>query len=209
MDLFSRRIFAILAICGLLAIPGHLLAQAVQLPQWPMHITAADGTDVTIFQPQLEDFSGDTLSGRAAVAVVPRSQQEPTYGAVWLQSRVETDRVSRTVRIVDVNVTKVLLPTPNGASTTALADAVKQAILAKPIVLSLDHLLESVEAMRKAQSGAANLQTTPPAIVFRDHPAVLVQYDGDPAMQQVSGTNIDRVINTPFFVVLDLSLIHI
>ncbi|HEX4055162.1 MAG TPA: hypothetical protein VHX86_12940 [Tepidisphaeraceae bacterium] len=203
----SRRILAAMAIVwGLLAIPGHLIADdAPQPSRWPMHITASDGADVTIFQPQLESFQGDTLDGRAAVAVVAQNQEVPVFGAVWLQSRVETDRVARTVHIVDVKVTKVLFPNANPVSAQPLSDAVRQAMLAQPIVISLDHLLASVEALNKEQSAAADLQTTPPAIVFRDHPAVLVQYDGTPKMVQASDSGIMRVVNSPFFVALDPS----
>jgi hypothetical protein len=189
-----------------LAMPSLLLAaDAPAAPNWPMHATASDGADVTIFQPQLESFEGDTLTGRAAVAVVAANQQEPVYGAVWLQSRVETDRVARTVHIVDVNVTKVLFPSTATVSTQPLSDAVRQAMLSHSIVISLDHLLASVEAMKKEQTAAADLQITPPTIVFRDHPAVKVQYDGTPKMVQASDSGLMRAINTPFFVALDPS----
>jgi len=199
---------------GLLAAPAILLAaDAPQTPPqtspqpspWPIHATASDGTDVTIFQPQLESFEGDALTGHAAVAVVPANQQEPVYGAVWLQSRVETDRVARTVHIVDVNVTKVLFPSPSSVPTQPLSDAVRQAILSHPIVISLDHLLASVEAIQKEQTAAADLQVTPPAIIFRDHPAVKLQYDGTPKMVQASDAGLMRAVNTPFFVALDPS----
>jgi hypothetical protein len=210
MFTISRRFLAAAAIVwGLLAIPGRSLADdAPQPSRWPMHVTAGDGTDVTIFQPQLETFVADALTGRAAVAVIPANQQVPIFGAVWLQSRVETDRVARTVRVVDVNVTKVLFPastTAGSVSTKSLSDAVRQAILAQPITLSLDHLLASLEAIQKEQSASADLQTTPPAIMFRDHPAVLVQYDGTPKMTQASTAGVMRVDNTPFFVALDPS----
>ncbi|HEY1922601.1 MAG TPA: hypothetical protein VGG44_07520 [Tepidisphaeraceae bacterium] len=202
-----RRLIAVVAVLwAWAAMPAVLSADDTPpTSNWPMHVTASDGTDVTIFQPQLESFEGDTLSGRAAVAVIPQNQQEPVYGAVWLQSRVETDRVARTVHIVDVNVTKVLFPSPATVATQPLSDAVKQAILSHPIVISLDHLLASVEALQKEQTAAADLQTTPPAIVFRDHPAVKVQYDGTPKMVQASDSGVMRAVNTPFFVALDPS----
>jgi hypothetical protein len=207
MFLAIRRILAAAVVLWVWLMMPLVLsaADAPATPDWPMHVTASDGADVTIFQPQLESFEGDTLSGRAAVAVVPANQQEPVYGAVWLQSRVETDRVARTVHIVDVDVTKVLFPSPATVSTQPLSDAVKQAILSHPIVISLDHLLASVEALQKEQTAAADLQTTPPAIVFRDHPAVKLQYDGTPKMVQASGAGLMRAVNTPFFVALDPS----
>jgi len=191
---------------GLLAMPAVLLAaDAPQPSRWPMHATASDGSDVTIFQPQLDSFEGDTLTSHAAVAVVPANQQEPVYGAIWLQSRIETDRVARTVHIVDVNVTKVLFPTPGSVLAQPLSDAVRQAILSHAIVISLDHLLVSVETIKKEQEAAADLQVAPPAVVFRDHPAVKLQYDGTPKLIQASDSGLMRAVNTPFFVALDPS----
>ena len=171
--------------------------------RWPMHVTSAEGADVTIFQPQLEDFSGDTITGRAAVAVIPAGQQTPVFGAIWLESRVETDRSTRMVQVLDVHVTKVLFPSTQPISVQSLSDSARQAILAQPITLSLDHLLASLENIKKVQEAATDLQTAPPAIVFRDHPAVKVQYDGDPRLVQAGDNGIMRAVNTPFFVALD------
>jgi len=180
-------------------------SEPVQPSRWPMHVTSADGAEVTIFQPQLEDFQGDTMTGRAAVAVTPAGQQQPVFGAIWLQSRVQTDRSARTVQILDVQVSKELFPGQQPISQQSLSDAARQAILAQPITLSLDHLLASLEAIQKAQTAAADLQTTPPTIIFKQHPAVKVEYDGDPRLVQTDSAGIMRVINTPFFVALDTS----
>jgi hypothetical protein len=109
---------------------------------------------------------------------------------------------------VDVQVTKVLFPPDKSTgaqpiSVQSLSDSARQAMLAQPITLSLDHLLASLETIQKAQASAADLQSTPPAIVFKDHPAVKVQYDGDPRLVQAGDNGLMRVVNTPFFVALD------
>jgi hypothetical protein len=46
---------------------------------------------------------------------------------------------------------------------------------------------------------------TPPKIIFMDHPAVLVRIDGDPILVNVDGTSLKRVVNTPYFLVQDIS----
>jgi hypothetical protein len=214
-DQMSRYFLAaLLAAWGLAMLPAcsqadvtdsNPAAGPVQPSRWPMHVTSAEGADVTIFQPQLEDFQGNTLTGRAAVAVIPSGQQTPVFGAIWLQSRVETDRSARTVQVLDVQVTKVLFPSTAPITAGSLSDAARQAILAQPITLSLDHLLASLETIKQTQEAAADLQTTPPTIVFKDHPAVKVQYDGDPRLVQAGDGGLMRVVNTPFFVALDPS----
>ncbi|MDP9173611.1 MAG: hypothetical protein M3O30_07070 [Planctomycetota bacterium] len=183
--------------------PAPPVDPAAQSSRWPMQATASDGAQVTIFQPQLEDFQGDQIKARAAVAVIPANQTQQVFGAIWLQSRVETDRVNRTVRIVDVNVIKTQFPGEDPVAAPVLADAVRQVILAHPATLSLDQLLTMLETIQKQNVQAAALQSDPPKIVFMDHPAMKVQFDGTPRLAQVKDTNLYQAVNTPFFVVLD------
>jgi hypothetical protein len=170
---------------------------------WPMHAFTADGAQVTIFQPQLADYQGDTLTGRAAVAVAPKDSLDSVFGAVFLTSRVSIDRVARTVQILDVNVTDVKFPQADPVSTPALVSAVRQAILSQPIVLPLDHLLESLQVMERKTTAAAELQSKPPKIIFLDHPAMKVEYDGAPHLMLAPNSPLLTAANTPFFVALD------
>ncbi len=170
--------------------------------RWPMPIPTPDG-QILVFQPQLEDFQGNTLTAHAAVEITTKDQPQPTYGAIWLKSRVATDRVARTVQILDVNITQTRFPNADAATTQNLTVAIHSALAANPPILSLDQLLTMLETVQKQQTAAANLQSTPPKIIFRDHPAVKVQYDGQPKLVTVDNSKLMRVVNTPFFVVLD------
>jgi hypothetical protein len=78
--------------------------------RFPLQATASNGASVTVFQPQLDNFQGDELSAHAAVAVQMPGQSQPTYGAVWLQTQVSTDRTARTVEIVQVTIPRTLFP---------------------------------------------------------------------------------------------------
>ena len=53
---------------------------------WPQEISADDGSVVLIYQPQVESFTGNTLEGRAAVAVkMPAADNVPIFGAIWFE----------------------------------------------------------------------------------------------------------------------------
>jgi len=181
------------------------LAQAQPAPaappasRWPVQVDTAQGT-ITVFQPQLDDFQGTTLSARAAVSIEVTGQA-PIFGAVWIQSRVAVDRVARTVQILDVSITRSRFPdgTPN---QDALTDSIRQVFTGHPVTLSLDQLLTMLQTVHQEQAGAAELQTQPPKIIFLDHAAVKVQYDGPPRLTQVPNSTLMQVVNTPFFVVL-------
>jgi hypothetical protein len=158
---------------------------------------------VTIFQPQLDEFQGDQLSARAAVSVQMQGQDTPVFGAVWLTSRVATDRVARTVQILDTQITKDRFPVSDAAIEKEMTDAVQQVFAGRNVTLSLDQLLAMVETIHKEQAAATEIQSAPPKILFLDHLAVKVQYDGQPKLVQAGNSNILRVENTPFFVALD------
>jgi hypothetical protein len=169
---------------------------------WPAQLTTADG-QVTIFQPQLDDFQQDQLFSRAAVSVQLNGQQDPVFGAVWFHDQVAVDNTARTVRILQVSIANMKFPTADPVVQRAVQDAVSQFFASRQVVLNLDQLLSTLDTLHKEQAAAGQLQVDAPKIVFRDHPAVKVQYDGPPRLVQVDNSNLFRVINTPFFVALD------
>jgi hypothetical protein len=201
-----QRIFlgAVIAIMGMVS-----MAMADTTPatgtNWPKMTTASNGAQITIFQPQLDDFQGDQLSAHAAVAVQMPGQSQPTYGAVWLQSQVSTDRVARTVQILQVNIPKTLFPGFDAPTTAAITQAIQQELMASPPTLSLDQLLEMLQAVQTAQQQVSDLANNPPQIVFYQHAVVEVQFDGAPRLMDVPNSSLLRAVNTPFYVVLDPS----
>ena len=59
------RVFLLLAILWV----GTAAAQAPDVA-WPREVKAADGTVITVYQPQVERWADNSLSGRAAVSVL-------------------------------------------------------------------------------------------------------------------------------------------
>lgn len=171
--------------------------------RWPLRLDGPDGL-ITVYQPQLTTFDGNQLKARAAVSVVPPGQQDPTFGVMWMESRVSTDRAARTVQILDVTVTRARFPGPGGVSEQVLTNAMRSYNAQQGVVtLSLDQLLSMLEVVQKEKAAVKDISTDPPKILFVNHPAVLVQYDGPPKLMQVQNSGLIRAVNTPFFVVLD------
>lgn len=171
--------------------------------RWPLRLETPDGL-ITIYQPQLRSFDGNQIKARAALSVVAPGQQDPVFGAMWMESRVSTDRVARTVRILDVTVTKVRFPGPGGVTAEALTTAMRNNNAGqRAVVLSLDQVSAMLQAIEQQKAAASDISTAPPKIIFVAHPAVLVAYDGQPRLMQVQNSPLSRAMNTPFFVVLD------
>ena len=68
----------------------------------------------------------------------------------------------------------------------------------------LDHLEANLAMTRAAkESKTVAVKNDPPKIIFSAAPALLVLIDGQPALQQVPGQRLMRVINTRALIVLD------
>lgn len=166
---------------------------------WPQIIGTSAGT-VTIYQPQVDSFSQNVLTAHAAVSIVPTGQTNPVFGAVWVKSTVQTDRDARTIDLLSTSVTDSRFPQADAGEVAAVTLAITQK--ASDFTISLDAVLASLAKTQKT-SPSAEFNNTPPQIIYSDEPAVLVTIDGEPEMQAVSGFDLMRVVNTPFFIVLD------
>lgn len=171
---------------------------------WPREIDSPKGT-ITLYQPQIDSYSGNSLSARAAISIVPTGKTTPIFGAVWLDCRVSTDRPTRTVELEDVKVTQIKFPNGTGQKTDGVSEVLEEEIPRMNQTFSLDELLVSLEEVEKEKESAREIGVTPPKIIVVNHPAVLVLIDGDPVLVDADGTSLKRVANTPYFLVKDPS----
>lgn len=171
-------------------------------PEWPKQITRPAG-EIVIYQPQLESFDGNGLTARAAVAVTPTGADESVYGAIWLTTRVSTNREERTVTLRDLNVTEVKFAHATPDQVQRLSGIIEDEFGGSETTISLDRVLTMLELIDKQDEASSELAREPPAIIFVDRPAMLVTIDGPPKLSPVGGTGIQRVMNSPFFIALD------
>ncbi|MDA9981827.1 carbohydrate-binding family V/XII [Gammaproteobacteria bacterium] len=171
---------------------------------WPREIITAKGT-IVIYQPQPEKLAGDRLSARAAIAIELKGGKEPVYGAVWMDSRLETDRSDRTATITEISVTQMRLPEKYREHTEDLGALLETEIPKWNLPISLDRLLTSLDLAQTRSEASQKIITDPPRILFSTEPAVLISIDGEPRLQQEDGSALMRVINTPFTLLLDPS----
>ena len=168
---------------------------------WPVQIDVPKGT-IVIYQPQVETFKNNELTGRAAVSVTLSGKTEPVFGAVWMKARVDTDRDTRMVRILDLKVSRARFAEATPDQEKQLVDIIEKEFPKWNLNLSLDRLLASLDVAEKEQAAAENLKSTPPKIIFVDYPAVLVMLEGEAELQPVEDSGLMRVVNTPFLIVL-------
>ncbi len=169
---------------------------------WPREVEAKNAK-ILMYQPQVESFEGDILSGRAAVSVTMKDSINPVFGVVWTDAKVSVDKDKRTVDILEITVTKVRFPNADEEQEKALAALLEKDIPTWDLTMSLDRLLVSLELVKKENIAAQDLKNDPPKIIFTTTPSLLITIDGEPILQKIENTNLQSVINTPFFLLYD------
>jgi hypothetical protein len=168
---------------------------------WPREISVPQG-EVVIYQPQPEKLEGNQLKARAAVSVELKGANEPVFGAVWFEARMDTDRAERTATIADVSVTQVRFPEQDDAKEKKLSALLEKEIPKWQLPISMDRLLTTLELAEKRSEATEQINTDPPKILFVSEPTVLISLDGEPRLRQEEGSELMRVINTAFTILL-------
>ncbi len=192
---FKKALFAVL-----IMLAPALQAQSIS---WPQELSVEGGAVVLIYQPQVENFSGNNIEARAAVSVkTPSSGDVPVFGAIWLEARIDTDRDTRTAIIRDIDVGEVRFADASELDQQVLAKLIEKQIEGSSFTISVDQLLADLDAEGAGSSGA-NLRHEPPKIILSTEPAILISIDGDPVLQEIEGSKYERVINSAFLIVKD------
>src|SRR5258708_39895104 len=67
---------------------------------WPRYFAAA-GYEYAVYQPQIDAWPGNQLSGRYAMATRPAGTSSETYGVVFFTARTEIHKATRLVTLAD------------------------------------------------------------------------------------------------------------
>lgn len=169
---------------------------------WPMEIES-NGFVTTLYQPQLETFEGNVLSGRMALTIKPK-EKEMIFGAVWFKATMSTDLENRTVRLVSIKIEDTHFPDMiDTAKISKFNGLLEEEVQSWDIVMSLDRLSASLEEVENLKQLSDQIKNDPPKVFFRKKPAVLVMIDGAPKLQKEEESGLEYVVNTPFFIVKD------
>jgi hypothetical protein len=165
---------------------------------WPREAKGADGTVVTVFQPQVERWTDNTISGRAAVAVARPGEKEPRYGVIELSARTEVDKSADLVTLSGLRITKSSFPGATEQQSSQYLATLRAAVTKSSWPASARALQANlaVTEARSKQKGQP-VKNDPPQILFRTAPSLLVLVDGEPVLRPAKdGGTLVRVINT-------------
>ena len=188
---------------ALICIP--ITTSATENASWPREIHIEQGV-VVIYQPQPEKLEGNQLFVRAAVALELTDRNEPVFGAIWFNTRLETDKVERTATFHDIDITQIRFPNEDEEKTKKLGEIIEKELPKRQLPINLDSLIATLEYVEEREKSAEGINTAPPKILFVNEPAVLISIDGEPHLKETDG--ITRVINTPFTIIQDPDTKH-
>lgn len=201
-----------LAVIATTAVGHTVAAQAADADgDWPLVFTSNDD-QVQVFKPQPETFDGTAFTARAAVALKRPTDTEPVFGAIWGGGDLEIDRGDRMGKLTSFKVTDARFPGITDLDELAgIKDMLSKQILANAPPLPIDWL---VAALEEEKQSTASYDNSPPEIIYRDKPSILLFVDGKPIYEPVKdmpkdadpvyakgATEVDRVVNSPYLLV--------
>jgi hypothetical protein len=174
---------------------------AIPALTWPRDVIM--GTDtVTVYQPQLETFENNIIGGRMAISIHTKNDGL-VFGAVQFKATVNTDLDERLVELEKMDIVQTSFPDVDEEKAAKFVSELELAIEGSTELMSLDRVLASLELVEKKGDLSAQFNNDPPEIYYRDIPTVLIMVDGDPILKDTDDSNIQYVINTPYFIVKD------
>jgi len=169
---------------------------------WP-RVRSTNGHTVTLHLPQVERWTSNSFSARAAVEVKLAQAKAEWLGVVWIEAHGRVDRTSRLVTLDRLEITKASFPEAPDNGSNALA-IVREVLPSGARTVSLDYLITALGFMQAAaRQGPGGLKHTPPDILWATNRTVLVLIDGEPALRPIPGAALERVVNTPALLVRD------
>src|ERR1044072_8842433 len=161
---------------------------------WPRERKTDDGTNITVYQPQLERWADNNLSGRAAVSVVRAAH-------------TEIDKNSDLVTLSQVRITKGSFPGSSPEDSEKYLATLRARLPKTGWPVSEQALVANLAiAQAPSKQKTVKVKTPPPQILFRTAPTLLLMLSGEPAlrdMKEVPG--LKRVINTSALILQDTS----
>ncbi|MFJ3051174.1 carbohydrate-binding family V/XII [Pseudomonas nitroreducens] len=169
--------------------------------KWPRDFALGD-QHVQIFQPQIEDWDGTRMGGRAAIAI-GAANAAPTYGVAQFSAAAAIDKASGLVQLTDLRIEKVEVPTaPDSANK--VRDALVARLPKEGLTVSLDQLQASYAVNQQLDKlRHVEVKNDAPQIIFASTPTVLVMIDGQPKWQALAGSDFERVINSRVLLLRD------
>ena len=185
-------------------VTNPLAAQSQQNPLWPK-VIPLEGFSITIYRPEIEDFSGNSLNARSAFSVYD-GKNLPVFGAIWFRSQVHIDHAKNTVLYDNIQMVDVNFPDATTAKKNELRALLDAVTPTWQFNSDLSGLAAAVEVISVDNESSFSLNNNPPNVFYENQNTELVFIDGEPILENVDGSELYKyIVNTPKFIVKSTS----
>src|SRR5215470_8442219 len=109
---------------------------------WP-RVRSTNGSTVTVHLPQVERWTSNSFTARAAVEVKPANAKGEALGVVWFDAHGSVDREKRLVTLDSLEITKARFAGTPGEGSNALA-IVREVLPSGARTVSFDYLITAL-----------------------------------------------------------------
>jgi hypothetical protein len=184
----------------LLSFAGLQIASGATPEEWPREIRL-NNAKVLLYQPAPESLSGGEVKEMIPVTVIDLKTDKQLDGKVWIDALASADRENRVVDLLNVKVTGInFVGSLQDINSSAIKKQLTREIPKSDLSLPLDDLVSTLPFSNTSLVLSKGLNNDPPEIIFTDHPAFLVIFDGKPQFHSVNGSKMMKAVNTPYFV---------
>lgn len=167
---------------------------------WPKTATTPEGAVLKLYEWQPESFSDNTLMAHAAISVLEKGKSEPVFGVAWLKATTIAE--GQQVRVRSIYITNIKLPgVTEDDKLETLANTMEDQVPSWNIAFSQSELQVALDLNKTQNNLAAQINNTPPKILYANVPSILVLIDGAPKLQRNNDWGVEAVVNTPFVIV--------
>ena len=115
---------------------------------WP-RVRSTNGHTVTLHLPQVERWTSNSFTARAAVEVKLAKTRQELLGVIWFEAHGRVDRSNRVVTLDRLEITRGNFPAAATNASNALA-VVREVLPTGARTVSLDYLVTSLGFVRGA-----------------------------------------------------------
>jgi hypothetical protein len=184
---------------GFLFFPVTVQSQEEKNIIWPKDIVAEKYT-ITLYAPENSSYLNNSLKSNLAFAI-KETDKEPKFGMLWTTSILDVDRSNRQASLASVKIDEIRYAEDvSKEKQVEFQNLINEEIPKWNIEFPLDDLLARLD---EVSVNTADLDNTPPKIIYANEPTALILIDGTPKFKQAD-KGYELVENTGAFILKDV-----
>jgi len=174
-----------------------MMGSSLMAQGWPVSLPMPSGPTVKMYSPQVSAFANNQLVFRSAVSVQKEGEDDLVFGMVWAKAQTYSNG-NDGLLIQSLAITDIRFPASFKQESVKEIESLLEVKLpnASP-GLSRKSIQESLKANKDRESLDKSLSNTPPKVIYRNQPTMLVLIDGTPVWKKNENWGLDAVVNSP------------